>query len=112
MPLAYHKRPPFVSTAFDIAAGVLTWACGVPIVSTPDAGDCPELARRERAGVVLRGSGQDALSAAAEEMRALLRDPDLPVRCRRVAVGRLGLAEVVLPRYQANYEGLFGSAAA
>jgi glycosyltransferase involved in cell wall biosynthesis len=87
-------------------------ACGVPIVTTPGAGDYPELAVQDGVGVVLRGSDASSLRTAAQELRTLLQDPDLPARCRQVAVGQLGLAEVVLPRYQAIYERLLGSPAA
>jgi glycosyltransferase involved in cell wall biosynthesis len=87
-------------------------ACGLPIVTTPGAGDYPDLVARERVGVVLSGTDPGSLRTAADGLRQLLRDPDLPARCRCVAVEQLGLMEVVLPRYQTIYERLLGKPAA
>jgi glycosyltransferase involved in cell wall biosynthesis len=83
-------------------------ACGIPVVTTPGAGDYPELLRRERVGVVLEGTDARALRDGALGLRQLLADADLRSRCRTIAVERLGLEEVVLPRYEAIYERLLG----
>jgi glycosyltransferase involved in cell wall biosynthesis len=85
-------------------------ACGLPVVSTPGAGDYPELLSRERVGVVLSALDAPALSKAATALRALLGDPEVRLRCRRVAVEQLGLKEVLLPRYKHVYERLLGNA--
>jgi glycosyltransferase involved in cell wall biosynthesis len=83
-------------------------ACGLPLVTTPGAGDYPGLALRERVGVVLEGTSPDALDRAAAALAGLLSEPGLASRCREVACREVGLSEVVLPRYERLYGRLLG----
>lgn len=83
-------------------------ACGLPVVMTPVCGDYPALAEGRGVGLVLRGERQEELRAAARQLGAMLREPDLASRCRNVAVSEVGLSEVVVPRYIRIYEALLG----
>ena len=58
-------------------------ACGRPVVVSAGLGDMPALVRENRCGVVV-GEGED-VDRAAEELCALLDDPELAARCRSVA---------------------------
>jgi glycosyltransferase involved in cell wall biosynthesis len=61
------------------------WASGLPVVTTPNAGDVDEIIRRERVGVVLADHGDEASEVAAGELLGLLEDPSTSKRCRRAA---------------------------
>lgn len=61
------------------------WATGLPVVTTPDVGDIDGIIERERAGVIVRGDSDEAYQKAARELRSLLQDRELPLRCRRAA---------------------------
>jgi glycosyltransferase involved in cell wall biosynthesis len=69
------------------------WAAGLPVVVTPQMGDAEEILRRERVGVVVREETEAAFLLAASELRQLLEDGDLAVRCRHVASRHFGLAQ-------------------
>ena len=58
---------------------------GMPVVSTPSAGDIEEIIRRERIGVIVRENSDAEYRRAAQELLTLLRDPELRIRCRRAA---------------------------
>ena len=60
-------------------------AAGMPVVVNPGIGDTVAIVERERVGVVLEGEGEAAIREAADRLRELLADPELPARCRRVA---------------------------
>jgi glycosyltransferase involved in cell wall biosynthesis len=60
-------------------------AAGMPVIVNPGIGDLERIVEQHRVGVVLRGEDEAAFSAAAEELRALLSDPELAARCRAVA---------------------------
>lgn len=61
------------------------WAVGIPVITTPRVSDTDQIIERERVGVVLSGHTDDAYREGLRELRALLRDADLPRRCRRAA---------------------------
>jgi len=85
-------------------------ACGLPLVTTQGVGDYSALVARDRVGVVVEGLREPELSAAAHDLHERLHEPQLADRCRRAAVGQVGLREVVLPRYFEIYERLLGPA--
>jgi glycosyltransferase involved in cell wall biosynthesis len=58
---------------------------GLPIVANEGVGDVADVLREHRVGVLLEGSGPDQVRLAMRQLDALLVDPDLPARCRRVA---------------------------
>ncbi|HEX6391056.1 MAG TPA: glycosyltransferase [Solirubrobacteraceae bacterium] len=59
-------------------------AAGMPVAVTPGVGDLETLVTEHAVGVVVR----DDLRQAAAELRALLADPGLGARCRRLAAER------------------------
>jgi glycosyltransferase involved in cell wall biosynthesis len=61
------------------------WAAGLPVVTTPGAGDTDEAVRRHRVGVIVDDLSAQGCARAAVELRDLLSDPELPERCRRAA---------------------------
>jgi glycosyltransferase involved in cell wall biosynthesis len=67
------------------------WACGLPVVTTPNVSDHDAIIRRERVGVILEGHSEAAYEKAASDLRRLLREPDLPQRCRRAAEAHYAL---------------------
>jgi glycosyltransferase involved in cell wall biosynthesis len=68
------------------------WASGLPVVTTPGAGDTDEAIRQHRVGVILGDLSAESHDRAARELLELLRDPDLPARCRRAAEEHYSLA--------------------
>jgi glycosyltransferase involved in cell wall biosynthesis len=60
-------------------------AAGMPVIVNPGIGDLERIVEQHRVGVVLRGEESAAFGAVAEELRALLSDPELAQRCRAVA---------------------------
>ena len=61
-------------------------ACGIPLVVTAGTGDCDDLVRRERVGVVLEELTPRAYQAAAKALVELLQEgSQLQERCRQVA---------------------------
>jgi glycosyltransferase involved in cell wall biosynthesis len=85
-------------------------ACGLPVVTTPGAGDYSDLVARRRVGVVVESMDVRSYDRAAAALRDLLAEPELAERCRRAAVEEVDLAGVVLPRYASIYQGLLGPA--
>jgi glycosyltransferase involved in cell wall biosynthesis len=61
------------------------WAMGLPVVVTPGIGDIEEIVRREGVGVIVPEHSEAAHRRAVSELKALLADKDLRVRCRRAA---------------------------
>jgi glycosyltransferase involved in cell wall biosynthesis len=67
------------------------WACGLPVVTTPDVGDVDAVVRRERVGVVVDEDTVSACERVADELNGLLRDENLAVRCRAAAENHYAL---------------------
>lgn len=61
------------------------WACGLPVVTTPEVGDVDDIVRRERVGVVVEADTDGARQEAVQQLQELLKDPELSHRCRRAA---------------------------
>ncbi len=61
------------------------WACGLPVVITPNVSDTDEIVRREGVGVVVKEHSEAGYSEAAQTLAKLLEDPELKTRCRRAA---------------------------
>jgi glycosyltransferase involved in cell wall biosynthesis len=85
-------------------------ACGLPLVTTPGAGDYSDLVCHRRVGVVVDRQDAEGYRRAASQLQALLAEPGLALRCRSVAASEVGLEEVVLPRYARIYDDLLGPA--
>lgn len=67
------------------------WAAGLPVVTTPNVSDTDEIIRRERVGVIVEGHSDDDYRRAALELRSLLDDKQLSLRCRRAAESHYAL---------------------
>jgi len=61
------------------------WACGLPVVTTPNVSDTDEIVRCEGVGVVVKEHSEAGYSEAIRTLAKLLEDPELKVRCRRAA---------------------------
>ena len=61
------------------------WACGLPVITTPNVSDTDEIIRRERVGVVVEAHTDEAYLKAFYELMKLLADPELSQRCRQAA---------------------------
>lgn len=85
------------------------WAAGLPVVVTPNAGDTDEIIRRERVGVIVNEHSDEAYARALAELRSLLKDDQLPARCRRAAEIHYAL-EPACERQINLYHGLLSRA--
>jgi glycosyltransferase involved in cell wall biosynthesis len=83
------------------------WAMGLPVIATAGLGDVDQIVARERVGVVVADHSDEAYRASLDELRELLRDPELPARCRAAAERNYGLDEACR-RQLAVYEELTG----
>jgi glycosyltransferase involved in cell wall biosynthesis len=81
-------------------------AVGRPVVVNPGVGDCADIVREERVGVVF-DPRRDDVDEAAMKLLALLGDPDVARRCRLVAERDFALSAAV-DRYDALYRELLG----
>jgi hypothetical protein len=105
--LSFRMTAPSQRAASPIKNGEYL-SCGLPVVTTPGAGDYSDLVARRGVGVVVEGLDSQAYEGAARRLEGLLGEPGIRERCRRAAVEEVGLREVVLPRYATIYEGLLG----
>lgn len=67
------------------------WACGLPVVITPDVSDTEEVIRRERVGVIVREESDAGYCESIKELRELLADGEIRARCRRAAEAHYAL---------------------
>ena len=68
------------------------WACGLPVVTTPNVSDTDEIVRREGVGVVVREHSEAGYSEAIRSLAKLRGDPELAARCRQAAETHYALA--------------------
>lgn len=61
------------------------WASGLPVITTPNVSDTDDIIRRHGVGVIVREHTDAEYRRAARELRELLKDPELPARCRKAA---------------------------
>ncbi|MFP5481521.1 MAG: glycosyltransferase [Alphaproteobacteria bacterium] len=59
--------------------------CGLPVVANDGVGDVARIIRDYRVGVLAQGPDPQAMATAWSELMALLKDPDLALRCRKAA---------------------------
>ena len=67
------------------------WAVGLPVVTTPNVSDTDEIIKAEKVGVIVAEHSEVAYVNAFEELKELLKDPNLDKRCRKAAVDNYGL---------------------
>jgi glycosyltransferase involved in cell wall biosynthesis len=70
-------------------------ACGRPVVVNAGLGDYDRLLPEYHAGVILRGTDDDAFDAGAAEIVDLVSDPATPGRCRALANRHFDLESAV-----------------
>ena len=61
------------------------WATGRPVVTTRNVSDLDDIIARHRVGVMIEGPTDDHYRDAFRRLQELLRDPELPRRCRTAA---------------------------
>jgi glycosyltransferase involved in cell wall biosynthesis len=81
------------------------WACGLPVVTTPNIGDTDAVIRRQKVGVVVDPLSEGSFAAGARELLQLISDPALPRRCRGAAETTYSL-DVSCERQRGLYEKL------
>lgn len=106
--ISFRKATPSQRASSPIKNGEYL-ACGLPVVSTPGAGDYSALIERERVGVVAASLDAAGCRSAAVALEALCSEAGLAARCRDVARSHAGLQEVVVPRYREIYASLLGA---
>ncbi len=86
------------------------WACGLPVVTTPNVSDTDEIVRGEGVGVVVKEHSEAGYSEAIRSLVKLLEDPELKVRCRRAAETHYALGPACERQMALYRELLAGSA--
>lgn len=61
------------------------WACGLPIVTTPNVSDTDRIVKERGAGVVVESRDDAARDRAASALLALVGDGETAARCRKAA---------------------------
>ncbi len=105
--LSFRQSSPSQTACSPIKNGEYL-ACGLPVVSTPGAGDYSDLVVAERVGVVVDPARRGSYDEGAAALRALRDDPGLRDRCLAVARREVDLDTVVVPRYLGVYRDLLG----
>ena len=61
------------------------WACGLPVVTTPNVSDTDRIVKEQRVGVVVTSKDGAARDHAARALVELVGDPETKARCRKAA---------------------------
>jgi glycosyltransferase involved in cell wall biosynthesis len=83
-------------------------AAGVPVVTLAGIGDLDELLGQgdDAVGVIVPGLQDEDFRAAMPRLLAMMRDPEIQMRCRRVAEREFDLQKVGWTRYREVYGAL------
>ncbi|MEA3001160.1 MAG: hypothetical protein QOK17_2993 [Sphingomonadales bacterium] len=81
--------------------------CGVPVLVNKGIGDVAEIVAEHRVGVVLEGFDEADLRTGVDRILALLREEDLPRRCRAAAEAIFSL-ESGVAAYDRVYRSMLG----
>ena len=100
----------FIKPSFSKRASAATklaefLGCGVPIVINDGVGDSGAIVRDGHVGVVLSALGAGSFEAALPGVRAIVSDPSIRDRCRRVAMEIFDL-DAGVERYRRLYRQL------
>ncbi|MEZ4287932.1 MAG: glycosyltransferase [Polyangiales bacterium] len=106
--LSFVRQVPSASAGSPIKVGEYLSA-GLPVVGGLGCTDYERAIVRANAGVIVRAYDQPSFRDACDQVVALLEDPSTKDRARRLAIERVGLNEVVLPRYREIYRSLIGA---
>jgi glycosyltransferase involved in cell wall biosynthesis len=58
---------------------------GLPVVANEGVGDVADVVRKNNVGVIVEGVSKAHMEAAFDALQTLMKDPDLPSRCRATA---------------------------
>lgn len=81
-------------------------AAGLPVVCSAGAGDMDDLLERERVGIVITRMDSLAYKEAVERILVLLKEENVPDRCREVARKYFDLDSIGTARYRRIYSRL------
>jgi len=59
--------------------------CGLPVVANEGVGDVANIVRKNNVGVIVEGASVQQMETAFDALQTLMKDPDLPSRCRATA---------------------------
>ncbi|WP_108483542.1 glycosyltransferase [Oceaniglobus ichthyenteri] len=59
--------------------------CGLPVVANEGVGDVADIVRKNNVGVIVEGASVQQMGTAFDALQNLMKDPDLPSRCRATA---------------------------
>jgi len=79
-------------------------AAGIPVVSNAGIGDMDEVIEGSRVGVLIQDLSPQGYAKGVTEMFELLKDADLPTRCRSTAKDRFDIHTIGGARYSDVYE--------
>ena len=84
-------------------------AAGIPVVANSGIGDSDEVLTTDRVGVIVKEMHPAGYRNAAEQLQALLREPNLGTRCQESARLRFDLQAIGGARYRRVYRRLCDS---
>ncbi|MDF1637579.1 glycosyltransferase [Alcanivorax jadensis] len=85
--------------------------CGLPVVANDGVGDVAAIVQRYQVGVVIEGNSQADMEKAYFSLMELIKDPELPLRCRKAAEEFFSL-ESGTRAYDQLYQDILGERAA
>jgi glycosyltransferase involved in cell wall biosynthesis len=84
-------------------------AAGLPVVCNRGIGDLDDVVEKERVGILVGSLSPEGYREAGRRLRALLEDPELPDRCRRLAESRYSLGMGVASYYHLYRDMISGA---
>lgn len=79
--------------------------CGVPIVASKGVGDLDAFLAKNKVGILLSSPRSEDVVAATRQLKSLLKDPHLSIRCRKAAEEYFSL-ESGIAKYELLYRSL------
>ena len=83
-------------------------ACGLPVVVNEGVGDVAAIVRENNVGVIVDGGSVRDMETAFDSLQTLMKDPDLPRRCRATAEAIFSL-ETGTKAYRDTYVSILNS---
>lgn len=79
--------------------------CGIPIVASKGVGDLDAFLAKNKVGILLSSPRSEDVATATRQLKALLKDPHLSIRCRQAAEKHFSL-ESGIAKYELLYRSL------